>query len=278
MGFSGPSILARTLSVPTLKGTSLKAWQYHSRSDSHSKVACWTLLFDLLSNCDAARKLAAAGRMGFGINHVMVGPINKTLDLVITIVPDVRTPKHRTSFADLVVRYGILLSQEDKDVLATLPTILEDHSDDVSEVAVAIEAKACMTEHSKSLPRLHAEVLATGYLARQAAPQCITASYNLVNAAATFVSPGNVGRTNKHSQPEDARLVVDMLSRAIPLARQAKEIGYDVVGVTVIECANDGTPVELSYGPASPKSTEPVHYERMMVALCSEFRRRFAAW
>jgi len=276
MTHSGPSILARTMSVPTRKGKSRDAWQYHSRSDVHSKVACWTLLFDLLCTCDAARKVAAAGRLGFGINHVMVGPINKTLDLVITIVAEGRDPEGRATLADLVERYGILLSDAEMALLRSLPPVLEDRRKDVSEVAVAIEAKACMTEHSKSLPRLHAEILATGYLARQAAPHCITVSYNLVNASTRFKSPGNGEKVNLHSQPADARLVIDMLRRAVPLVRQTKDIGYDVIGATTIDCSNDGSPVTVSTGDAAPRGDEHVNYERMMVALCGEFRRRFS--
>ena len=106
----------------------------------------------------------------------MVGPINKTLDLVVTIVPPSRDSRSRRSSADLVDRYGIVLDDEERALLAALPRVDEDLSDDVSEVAVALEAKACMTEHLKSLPRLHAEILATGYLAKQAAPRCIAVS------------------------------------------------------------------------------------------------------
>jgi len=277
MGFSGPGILARTMSSATKKGASSSAWQYHSRSDTHSKIACWTLPFDLLDNCDAARSHAFAGRLGFGINHVMVGPINKTLDLVVTRVDPNRSNANRASLPDLVQRYGIALDDFEAHRLRALPTIFEDNKNDVCEVAIAIEAKACMTEHSKSLPRLHAEILATGFLARQASPHCITASYNLVNAAAHFVSPGNAGKINRHSQPDDARAVVNMLARAIPLARNSKDLGYDVVGVTVIDCANDGSPVTVRSDTAAPSNAEHVHYERMMVSLCSEFRRRFPA-
>lgn len=277
MAYLGPTILARTLSLSTKKGKSNVAWQYHSRSDTHSKIACWTLLFDLLCNCDSARKRAASGQLGFGINHVMVGPINKTLDLVVTLVDADRSTQGRSSLSDLVQRFGIVLTAEERAALMALPAVFEDGRSDVSEVALAIEAKACMTEHSKSLPRLHAEILATGYLARQAAPQCITASYNLVNAAKQFVSPGNAGKVNEHSQPEDARLVVDMIAKAIPLTRHTKDLGYDAVGVTVIECANDGSPVVVCGGSAAPSNTEHVHYGRMMVSLCSEFRRRFTA-
>jgi len=271
----GTTILARTMSVATKRGAGERAWQYHSRSDTHSKVACWTVLLDLLVECDIVRAHAAQGRLGFRINHVMVGPINKTLDLVVTVVPPGREPVARATFVDLVARYGIVLDDLEARRVAELPTLYEDLRDDVSEVAVALEAKACMTEHLKSLPRLHAEVLATGYLARMASPRCITVSYSLINAAETFVSPGGKGKVNQHTQPEDARRVVRMLATAIPLARSAQDIGYDVIGATVIECRNDGTPVLISKSAAAPTSSDHVQYERMLRSLCGEYRSRF---
>lgn len=271
----GPEILARTMSVPTTRGRGDTGWQYHSRSDNHSKVACWTVLFDLLCGCDALHRLAHESRLGFRMNHVMVGPINKTLDLVITLVDPGRELGARGTFAGLVARYGIVLSPAEQQRLERLPVLYEDLRTDVAEVALAVEAKACMTEHTKSIPRLHAEILATGYLARLASPQCITVSYNIVNASPTFRSPGLSGKVTLHDQPHDARQVVTMLSKAIPLARQTPGIGYDVVGVVVLNCANDGSAVTVCSGAAAPDHTEHVHYERMMVSLCSEIRRRF---
>ena len=47
----GPGILARSMSTPRITDKFGNAWQYHSRSDQHSKVACWALLFDLLHQC-----------------------------------------------------------------------------------------------------------------------------------------------------------------------------------------------------------------------------------
>jgi hypothetical protein len=271
----GPTILTRTMSVATKRGQGGRAWQYHSRSDTHSKVACWTVLFDLLTQCDVVRKQAQHGQLGFRINHVMVGPINKTLDLVVTVVPPTRVHGSRATFADLVSRYGIHLDAAESAALARLPSVPEDRRDDIAEVAIALEAKACMTEHLKSIPRLHAEILATGYLARMAAPRCITVSYSLVNEADSFVSPGGKGKTNTHSQPEDARRVIQMLGSAIPLARQVRDIGYDVVDATVIECKNDGSPVVVSSGAAAPKTSDHHHYERMIRSLCGEYRSRF---
>lgn len=279
----GPQILVKTMSIATTRGSNGKkkpakeAWQYHSRSDSHSKVACWTLLFDLMLECDVLRDAAAQGRIGFGINYEMVGPINKTLDLVITLVDSGRDVKGAKSFAEIGVDYGIALTEDDKAALADLPSLYEDRDRNASEVAIALEAKACMTEHVKSLPRLHAEILATGYLARQAQRQCITVSYSLVNAAADFRTPSSTtGKVNRHNQPSDAQRVVKMIETAIPIAANVREVGYDVVGVSVIDCKNDGSPITLVDDPSVAPSTKSyLHYPRMVRLICSEFRARF---
>jgi hypothetical protein len=270
----GPAILARTMSAPTRRGGSAASWQYHSRSDTHSKVACWVVLFDLLNECDVLRRQADHGLVGFGINHVMVGPINKTLDLVLMRVPPNREKRQRLAFADLVDRYRIALNADERRLLDALPLVEADATEDVSEVTVALEAKACMTEHLKSLPRLHAEILATGYLAKKAVPRCITVSYSLVNAAESFISPGR-STPNVHSQPEDAERVVDMLGTALPLAREAGLFGYDVIGVSVIDCKNDGSPVIVLDRPPAPARADHHHYERMIRSICSEYRSRF---
>jgi hypothetical protein len=215
------------------------------------------------------------GLIGFGINHVMVGPINKTLDLVITIVPPNRKKLSRDSFAELAQKYEIPLTFEEREVLAALPIVERDAKVDVSEVAIALEAKACMTEHQKSMPRLHAEILATGYLARQAAPKCITVSYSMVNAANTFISPSGKEAVNQHDQPQDALRVVSMLGTALPLAKSSRDLGFDAIGTTVIECRNDGSPVTVLSRSPAPSTADHHHYERMIRSICSEYRSRF---
>jgi hypothetical protein len=176
----------------------------------------------------------------------------------------------------LVDEYEIVLDKGDRARLKALPTVEEDLPNDIAEVSIAMEAKACMTEHIKSLPRLHAEVLATGYLAKRAVPDCISVSYSMVNAADTFRTPSGDGKqTNVHSQPDDARRVVEMLATAIPQVQAGERFGYDVIGVTVIECRNDGSPVTLVTTPPAPSSRDHVHYERMIRSVCSSYRRRF---
>ena len=67
----GPDILVRTLSSPTRRDKSGNLWQYHSRSDHHSKVACWGVIFDLVLTTPLLRRHIDAGVVCFGINHEM---------------------------------------------------------------------------------------------------------------------------------------------------------------------------------------------------------------
>jgi len=271
----GQDILARTMSIATSRGDKAGLWQYHSRSDAHSKVACWTLLFDALIECDILRSHAEQGKLGFGINFEMVGPISKTLDLVLTRVPPNRLDRSRRTFATLADQFRIVLDAEDQRLLNLMPTIAHDDDQDNSEVVLALEAKACMTEHIKAMPRLHAEILATGYLAKRAMPRCIVVSYTLINTASTFRTPSGAGKTNHHSQPSDTNRVIEMLAQAIPLARDMNNlIGYDVVGTTAMHCANDGSPVVVDESLIWPDRAGAVKYERMIRSLCSEYRAR----
>jgi hypothetical protein len=270
----GPDIVARTLSTPTVRGESGQAWQYHGRSDVHSKVACWAVLFDLLESCDIFADQAASGKVSFAVNHLMVGPINKTLDLVVCAVPRGRKPRGRRTFAALGQHYGVRLSPEEQAVLAAFPVVEEELSTDVSEVLIALEAKACFTDLVGSMPRLHAEILATGYLAKQAAPACISVSYTLVNGAESFVSPGR-GKPKKLNQPSDAANVMRMISKAIPTAHNQPAFGYDAIGASLIHCLNDGSPVTIVTTPPAPAHTDFIYYERMMTTLCGQYRNRF---
>lgn len=267
----GPDILARTMSAPMRRG-----WQYNSRSDHHSKVACWVVLFDLLLECDALRAAAGAGRIGFGINRKMVGPINKKLDLVVTTTQSNRAAAKRERFTELAADYGILFTQEDQRALHALPPVERDADRDLPTVAVALEAKACMTEHVKSLPRLYAEILATGFVAKMASPNCISVAYTLINAAPEFVTPSGAGKLNRHNQPDVTRRAVSMIRDAVPTA-EAGRYGYDAVGVTVLNCRNDGkTPVTVVHDPGvAPNFTDRIRYEQMITKICSEFYSRF---
>lgn len=274
----GPEIIARTMSVATARGSKRggSAWQYHSRSDHHSKLACWALMFDLLQECDVLRKAAADGRIAFAVNHAMVGPINKTLDMVVTLADAQRAGAPTESFAGMADQFGIRLSEDDRLALQQLPSILMVRKDDASEVVIALEAKACMTEHVKSIPRLHARILAASFVANSVAPGCLTALFMLVNASDIFCMPGASGKMVQHKQPDDAARVIEMLSHAVPLMSERGGYGYDAIGATVIVCRNDSSPVRVIASESFANIKSPVHYDRMVYSIGSAFRRRYA--
>ena len=276
----GPTILAQTINKATRRGRSVDEWQYHSRSDSHSKVACWGVLFDLLRECDEFRRDAQYGRIGFRVNHVIAGRLKKTLDLIVCRVPSTRTEaagsrsKRRHAFRDLVDKYQIVVQPEQQVMLDALPNVIEEDRDDVSEVLVALEAKACMTEHVKALPRLFSEIVGTGFLTKQGEPNCISVCYVVVNSADTFRTPSNK-KTNQHNQPSDATTVVRMIHDAIPRASDVPAWGYDAIGVSVLECHNDGRQVSVvTTSPPAPDFTDHQLYDRMIRSICSAYRAR----
>ena len=82
----GARILAQTMTTPSVTDEYGNRWQYHSRSDRHSKVACWATMFDLLAGSALLRRHVAEGKVAFGVNHEFADfrtRRKKKLDLVI---------------------------------------------------------------------------------------------------------------------------------------------------------------------------------------------------
>ncbi|MFC7637292.1 hypothetical protein ACFQWA_14920 [Streptomyces thermogriseus] len=60
--------------------------QYHGRSDRHSQIICWGILFDLMLTSDLLRWHVESGKVVFGINHTLRSfspEKKKRLDLVL---------------------------------------------------------------------------------------------------------------------------------------------------------------------------------------------------
>lgn len=153
----GPRILARSLSsVGTTKDG--VGWQYHSRSDRHSKIGCWGVAFDLHSHSSLMRRHAAEGKIVLGVNHQMVDYATtrkKDLDLVIARPDSSQTHKDGQTLRGLVQQYRIDLDEQERGILAELPDV---PVAPVGAVLIALEAKATMTAHVKALPRLYDEL------------------------------------------------------------------------------------------------------------------------
>jgi hypothetical protein len=276
----GPDILARSLSRPNVDDDYGNTWQYHSRSDHHSKVACWGLLFDLLTHCPLLRSHIKAEKVGFGINHEMhdfkTGR-KKNLDLVLC-TPGSGKPR-AGEFAALASDYKIALTPAERRALGTLPTLSRVP---VGSVHIALEAKATMTAHIKALPRLYDELNSSHLAVHGSADFAIAAGFAVVNMAATFLSPGlnhfdistRKPKINKHRQPSDTDRTIEKI-KEIPRRTQSGTEGFDALGIVVVEMKNDGSPVSVVTSAPAPRPGDPWHYDAMIHRIASLYASKF---
>lgn len=275
----GPTILVRTMSKPRRTGKSGAMWQYHSRSDHHSKVACWGILFDLLRESPVLREHVASGAVVFGLNHEMKDfkhDRKKDLDLVLARPRGVPKPG-AAGFRALVKDYGIELTAEEKKILEGLPDI---RKADVGSVQIALEAKACMTEHVKALPRLYDELNSSHETIHAAAEEAIAVGFVMINLADEFRSPGRqTGRKavmTVHDQPAVTGRVVGKI-REMPRRTKLGEQGFDAVSIVVVECRNDVSPVRLVQKTPAPAAGDIYEYGAMIRRVAQTYASRFRA-
>ncbi|MDP1533313.1 MAG: hypothetical protein Q8N44_04965 [Rubrivivax sp.] len=290
----GPQILTRTLTKSTT-GTGQgfqfgNSWQYHSRSDRHSKVACWGLTFDLLSHCALLRKHIQAGKVALGINHELRDFRNskkKNLDLVLCRATEQPVKagsrsgaRSATDFASLAGAYGIDLTAKERIALASMPML---PIAGVSSVLVATEAKAAMTAFLKARPRLKDELTSSHQTIHGDTQDAIAAGLVIVNAASTFVSPDknkhDLGQVravvSEHRQPNDAEKVIAGL-RDLQRRATVSDSGFDAIGVVVIDCANDGSPIKhVTRHPPAPSAADDFDYARFVHRLAQLYATRF---
>ncbi len=295
MAMYGPQILVRTLTKATT-GTGPRKfahgnqWQYHSRSDRHSKIACWGLVFDLMRHCPLLREQAAAGRVGLGINHEMHDFRNKkkkNLDLVIcTQAPQATSGGSRagarkaTDFAGLAAAYGVDLSPQELDELEKLPKLI---LSGVSSVLLATEAKAAMTAHQKARPRLHDELTSSHQTIHGDNNDAIAAAIVLVNASDTFISPdmnewplGSIATRVSIHKKGAAALVLEGLQKLQCRSKVGDE-GFDAIGAIVVSCRNDGSDIRLeTEAPPAPAPSTDFDYSRFVRRLAQLYATRFA--
>jgi hypothetical protein len=273
----GPNILVRTLRQPFTADRFGNVWQYHSRSDRHSKVGCWGVALDLLAASSVLRSHAEQGKVVLGVNHEMrdfATGRKKNLDLVIAR-PAGPVPRRALRFADLAERYGVQLTTEESGLLDVLPVL---HVGPVGAVLVALEAKAAMTAHVRALPRLYDELNSSHLCVHGASKQALAIAYVQVNAAAEFISSDlnkwplahQPAAVSTHRQPADALRVLDKVAE-IPRRSASSEVGFDGVGVTVIDFRNDGGDVELVQGRPAPQPGEQFNYSGMIVRMANEY-------
>lgn len=289
---SAVDIFVRTNTLPTGGAQTPfqhgRSWQYHPRSDRHSKTACWAILFDLFQNCALLRSHALAGKIGIGINHPIYNLATrkkKNLDFVIQRIdsdaPAEPRKKGARYFAGLVQELGVILTPEEATILAELPTANLLAAPD-APVLMALEAKACMTEHIKSKPRLFDELNSSHALVHSSQSSgAISAGWVVINTSSTFVSP-----LRNNFPPSTA--VPDVVSQhksgvasalaahlaTLPVATGANPNGFDALGISMVSCANNGTPITKDTTTAVPPG---LGYSQFLSNLNQLYSTRFSA-
>ncbi len=279
----GPSILTRTLShagKPDVYGNN---WQYHSRSDRHSKIACWSILFEALQHCALLRRHVERGSVVFGVNQELRDyrtNRTKNLDLVIATPGSASLARaHPLTLADLAVRWSIDLSRQQQRTLTALPALMQGPT---GVVLMALEAKACMTAHIKALPRLFDELNSSHATVHANISNAVAVGFAMVNASPTFISPDRnkfdlrerAPVVSQHRQPHWVQRTIDKLED-LPRKTRASEEGFDAFGIVVVDMANNGSPAEVVDAPPAPGAADVWHYDQMIRRLVHNYDTSF---
>jgi hypothetical protein len=236
-----------------------------------------------MRSSELIQRHVAADKIAFGINHAFRDfrtDKPKTLDLVISRPALGGWQKSRKpySLAALVKRYDIALTRSEAAELYGLPEFKEAP---VGSVVVALEAKACMTEHQKAQPRLYDELNSSHRIVHGENDQAIAAGFVMINIAKRFISSDrNSGRSpddfawNEHPQPRFAQLAIETMNR-LPRRMRPGEDGYDALGAVLVHCLNDGSRVTIHRAPPAPKPDEAYHYAAFVARLRSFYESRF---
>jgi hypothetical protein len=269
----GPAIISRTLSGHHVTDSAGRAWQYHSRSDQHSKVACWAVLFDLLQTSSLMQSHVASGKVAFGINRQINdwhSGRKKDLDLVVARTAGAGDDALAAfDLTDLAHRFHLDLDPEDRAILANLPTAPRGAAG--ATVLVALEAKACMTAHIAALPRLFDELTSSHSTVHGDNDNALAVGFVMVNHAEEFLSPGQQTQggepvVNHHRQPlATERVVAKMREINRRPGPRSGQQGFDALGILVVDMRNDGSPVTVITEPPAPAVTSDFHYDRMVV-------------
>jgi len=152
----------------------------------------------------------------------------------------------------------------------------------VGAVLIALEAKACMTAHVKSLPRLYDELNSSHLCVHGASTSALAIGYVQVNNSDSFISPVSNNYSlakyptvwSTHRQPESTLRVIKKVGE-LPRRSRTSQEGFDGIGLSVLDFNNDGGPVSVVNAPPAPQQGDPFHYDSMIVRMAHEYDAKF---
>jgi hypothetical protein len=241
---------------------------YHSRSDAHSVELCLLIIRDLLLVCPLMQSQAALGQIAYGVNveHFWTSSGKaKSLDLAIGI------PSEKPSLNGEIRR---VLSNRRKS--GEVPSV---DRNVFTRVLIACEAKAAMTEHGKSQPRIFDELSSSHEIVHKGDPATIAAGIVMVNVATTFASPLRQKdeftiHFSQHKQPRVTERMINHL-RGLRIRDSVDDVGFDAFCTFVVDCDNQSQ-CALHIARPAPQKGDKDHYDTFIERISRYYVERFS--
>jgi hypothetical protein len=242
---------------------------YHPRTSKHSDTQSLIIIRDLLGLCPKMAGRASTGELVAKLRHSQrVGHDDWIIDIALGTCAGVPVPP-----------------TPPMPIVFTQPAIIQ----------VALELKSIWTEHGKArMNRLRDFNSFHGY-AHQYSPDTVAGAFLVVNAAQCFLSPLNVGKTNRaelttHPAPMDnyVKLTIDRF-RSIHLRNSPQDVpGLEALGVVVVEhdnivlhpnpakyAAQHRPTAAVTRVPPALRTGDPLHYHSFIQRICNQYSARF---
>lgn len=217
-------------------------YNYHPRSDAHSKALAEFIWADLLVASPEMKSDYLSKRIAYEVNYKYTWPKSrkaKTIDLA----------------------------------------FLRRHPLENDSVLVSCELKAVMTEHGKSEPRVFDELSSSHEIVHEGDQDALALGLTTVNIAPTFVSPLRQRQKSPapldvtiHKQPHAAESMVNHL-RGLPQRDGPGSVGFDAYCTFVVDCDNQG-PARLWTDPPAPQPGEKDYYETFLKRIAKAYADR----
>jgi len=210
---------------------------------------CRFLLNDLYSNCPTFKAMADKGAIVYQANYTVNEgtPSRWTIDLVVGKSSG-ESPLPGASIARA----------------------------NPSEVWIAVDAKAIMTEHGKARRNRQRDLNSMADILHRMHPVPITGAYVVINMASQFRSPL---RTESIQHKNIERIVAETIPLILEILKDKEKgrQGLDAAGISVINYSNlPGAECKLIEDPPAPDASSPLYYDNFLSKLCDEFTARFA--
>jgi hypothetical protein len=242
-------------------------YRYHSRSDAHSIELCELIMRDILQSCPVLKDQASRGKVAYGINvehYWSTSRKAKGLDLAVGIPLRNSLPQSQI----FKVRSNRRKSGESPSAARNV----------FSEVLIACEAKAVMTEHGKSQPRLFDELSSSHEIVHQGNQNTIATGIVMVNVASKFASPlrqkDETIAYSTHKQPYVTERMINHL-RGLQIREKVGEVGFDAFSTFVVDCDNQNLCTLHEEKPA-PQVGERDHYGVFIERIAKFYNERFS--